>query len=405
MDGHLTGSVIDISWINANGKYGWAEGPVMCKRNGWYYYIFAGNVSGGQYTYRTQSLTAPQSSWQYLGDFFFPTTDGNTGFNGPNHVSQPIQIQDGSWWALSHSYNNANGDDWSGQGRQGLLHQVIWNANGVPNGTAPTTSPLTAPALSDGGIPWSLPKSDYFESSLLGLQWHFLGKTPATKYSLTTRPGYMRINPGTGFSDVLQKDAGQFYSIVTKIDFDAQASGEEAGIRIVDGAGQLCARLFSGFNNGKKIIFNFDNTTNFEVANTVGNVVWLKLERKAHSLKGYVSANRRTWTQVGNSINISNLDKGQPNFNSWVGNSTGIYAKNKTADFDLFICKDGFSTLPAQGFNNQYGVQLVSDSIGNSIGFIDNGDWIMLGGVNLGDSFMNALGILVKASSANSGGL
>lgn len=121
MDGHLTGSVIDISWINANGKYGWAEGPVMCKRNGWYYYIFAGNVSGGQYTYRTQSLTASQSSWQYLGDFFSPTTDGNTGFNGPNHVSQPIQIQDGSWWALSHSYNNANGDDWSGQGRQGLL--------------------------------------------------------------------------------------------------------------------------------------------------------------------------------------------------------------------------------------------------------------------------------------------
>jgi beta-xylosidase len=403
MNGHLTGTMIDISWINPTGQYAWAEGPVMCKRNGWYYYIFAGNVSGGQYTYRTQSLSAPQSSWQFLGNFFAPITDNSTGFKGPNHVSQPVQIQDGTWWALSHSYNNINGNDWSGQGRQGLLHQVIWDASGTPSGTAPTTSPLAAPALTDGGIPMNLPRNDNFNSTTLGLHWHFLGKVPCTQYSLSARPGWMRINPGNGISDVLQKDAGQYYTLVTKLDFTAQTAGQEAGIRIVNGEGKLSAKLCSGFNNGAKIQFSF-NATSYELTNSIGSIIWLKLQRQGHILSGFVSADKILWTQVGAKIDVSALDQGQPNFNGWVGNSIGLFANNKSADFDDFVYKDGFSPIYAAGFNNQYGIQIATDSLGASVGYIDNGDWIMLGGIDLGDPSTPAKGIEVKAASGNSGG-
>ena len=29
------------------------------------------------------------------------------------------------------------------------------------------------------------------------------------------------------------------------------------------------------------------------------------------------------------------------------------------ADFDFFVCKDGFSELPAIGYNNYYGVEKI----------------------------------------------
>jgi len=38
-DGQLTDTVINLDWINARLQYSWAEGPVMCKRNGYYYYF------------------------------------------------------------------------------------------------------------------------------------------------------------------------------------------------------------------------------------------------------------------------------------------------------------------------------------------------------------------------------
>src|SRR5659263_196217 len=43
-DGQLTDSVINLDWINAKLQYSWAEGPVMCKRNGYYFYFPAGDV-------------------------------------------------------------------------------------------------------------------------------------------------------------------------------------------------------------------------------------------------------------------------------------------------------------------------------------------------------------------------
>ncbi|HMI64008.1 MAG TPA: family 43 glycosylhydrolase, partial [Puia sp.] len=36
-DGQLTDTVINLDWINAALQYSWAEGPVMCKRNGFYF--------------------------------------------------------------------------------------------------------------------------------------------------------------------------------------------------------------------------------------------------------------------------------------------------------------------------------------------------------------------------------
>ena len=114
-DGQLADTVINLDWINAKLQYSWAEGPVMCKRNGYYYYFPAGDVSGGQYVLRATALTSDSTKWERLGEFFKPVTDPNTGFRRPNHIAAPIQLSDGTWWTIGQSYEKIGTDDWSGR--------------------------------------------------------------------------------------------------------------------------------------------------------------------------------------------------------------------------------------------------------------------------------------------------
>jgi beta-xylosidase len=331
-EGQLIGTEMNLDWVNAGEQYSWAEGPVMCKRNGRYYYFVAGDVSGGQYVLSSAELTAKESSWTRHGSLW---PDGNniSGFNGPNHVSPPVQLADGTWWILSHSYEK----DWEGQGRQGLLHQVKWDEKGVPQGILPNPGALPAPKLPSKGIPYCYPKSDLFDSTTLNLNWHFFNTSNAKKYSLADHPGYLRLKPGAGTTHILQKDAGKNYSMITKVDTDVTKNAQEAGLRMMNGYDKISATLYIGYSNDKKKIgFGF-NGNKTEVDNTIGNVVWLKIERKEHYISGYYSPDGSIWKKIGSAIDITDLDKSQENFNGWVGNSIGLYATNIKADFDQFL--------------------------------------------------------------------
>jgi xylan 1,4-beta-xylosidase len=129
-DGQITGTVINMDWVNAKLQYSWAEGPVMSKRNGYYYYFPAGDVSGGQYVLRGTALTGDSTKWERLGDFFKPITDAKAGFRRPNHIAAPIQLADGTWWTIGQSYEKYGGNDWSGLGRQTSLYPVLWEGTG-----------------------------------------------------------------------------------------------------------------------------------------------------------------------------------------------------------------------------------------------------------------------------------
>lgn len=398
--GQLTGTLMNMDWINANNRYSWAEGPVMCKRNGRYYMFVAGDVSGGQFTLSSATLTATESAWTLHGNFFSAASNPG-GFTGPNHISQPIQLDDGTWWCISHAYNNSG---WKGQGRLGLLHQVIWDANGVPHGIPPSTSPVAAPNLPNtNNILMNLPKEDYFTSSTLNINWHFFNKTNATKYSLTANPGYMRLSPGTGTTHILQKEGGHFYTMVTKVDVNATTTGNQAGLRIMNGKDDLYVTLYSGFNGTKKIGFAFNGTTT-EVNNTIGNIVWLKIDRENHLLKGFYSADGKTWTQVGNAIDVSTLDNFNTNWNEWVGNSIGLYATGINADFDYFKYRDGLSAIKVAGYNNFYGVTTSTKTPGTVVSNSASGDWFMLGGVSMSDGTIASTTIEINAASATGNG-
>jgi beta-xylosidase len=382
-DGQLTDTVINLDWINSNLQYSWAEGPVMCKRNGYYFYFPAGDVSGGQFVLRASALTADSTKWERLGNFFKAGSGPHTRFRNPNHISAPVQLADGTWWTIGQSYEKSGSDDWSGMGRQTSLYPVIWEGD-RPWGMAPVNTPVKKPDLPQSGILWRSAHTDYFDNDSLNVWWHFLNRKAADQYSLSARKGWLRLTPDSGRAHLLQKETDHYYTVVTRVDINADDSAAKAGIYMTNGNQAVFIRLYSGYDNGKKIIFKFD-TASRSISNQFGNTIWLKLERKEHTITAWCSGDGNNWMEVGQSISSVNLDKAQPNFNSWVGTSIGLFAEGKAADFDFFVCKDGFSALPAAGYSNYYGIERTGEESEKAVtNTSSNGGWFMISGVDLG---------------------
>jgi len=394
-NGQLIGTRMDMSWVNRDHIYSWAEGPKMCKRNGRYYYFVAGHVYGGQYVLSSASLTANEASWTRHGNFFRGTATG--AFTGPNHISQPVQISDGTWWGICHSYGN-NG--WEGQGRQSMLFQVHWDANNVPYSNNPNGQPLTAPNLPSNGVNYEFPESDNFTSTTRKPEWYFHNVNDIGKVSVSARPGYMRISPGTGIMHALQRDACKNYSIVTKVEINATANGQQAGLRLLNGEDAVYANVYSGYNNGKKFGITFNGTNTTEVNNTIGNTVWLKLVRNLHNITGFYSADGIDWTQIGGNVSVVDLDKAQTNDNAWVGTSMGLYARAQVADFDQFSFNHGFDPINIATYYHYNATTITSGTVSNN----SDGAWCMLPGVTMETNGSPANQLVVSAASANANG-
>ncbi|MCR8556509.1 family 43 glycosylhydrolase [Mucilaginibacter sp. BJC16-A38] len=382
-DGQLTGHLINLDWVNAHLQYSWAEGPVMCKRNDVYYYFPAGDVTGGQYVLKSSALTGDSTKWQRLGNFFKPVTDPHAGFRHPNHISAPVQLSDGTWWTLGQSYEKYDGDDWSGMGRQTSLYPVIWEGD-RPWGMAPASQPIVKPDLPQSGILWRSVTTDYFAGEAPGLCWHFLTKASSCKYSLTARKGWIRLSPDSVRTHIVQKETDHFYTVITRVDLAAADKSAKAGIYLSNGGQTVIGRLYTGYSDGRKIVLQLDTAIR-TLTNPFGRTVWLKLVRNGHQLSGYFSGDKKAWTTLGAPVSAIKLDKAQPNYNSWVGTSIGLFAEGKPADFDCFICKDGRSVLPAVGYSNYFGTAAVSmgneKAVTNTSG---KGGWFMISGVETG---------------------
>ncbi len=119
-----------------------------------------------------------------------------------------------------------------------------------------------APKLPSSGIPWMVPKSDYFTAQKLNPEWSFLGRTPSSLYSLTARPGWLRLTPKsrTKANTVIKTDAEHNYSLITRVDFKPDSASDEAGLRLMNGLENLSVKIYSTLNSkGEKVIrFSYD---------------------------------------------------------------------------------------------------------------------------------------------------
>jgi len=268
---------------------------------------------------------------------------------------------------------------------------------------------MIAPNLPSSGIPWMVPKSDFFDSEKLNPEWSFLGYTPEESHSLTERPGWFRLSPKGKENTIIKNDAEHNYSLITRLDFDPESTDDEAGIWVFNGPQTIYTKLYCTVNDSGIRIVRFSyKTTLYEAENSVGNVLWLKLYRDNHIMSAYFSSNGTNWNQVGQGINVLDMDDNQPNYSYFTGSRQGLYVKGKSADFDLYIYRDAYSPILAEPPANQYGT--LRPTRGPAIGYLDSvhtNDWTMYAGVEFGGADYPKTPVLIKmmASSATSGGV
>lgn len=405
-NGQPNGTVLNLSWLNPESEgrpYGWAEGPVMWKHGEYYYYSFAEHLVGEQYVMRSRTLTEDKEAWTVRpGNMFWGS---RASFDRPNHISPAVTLDDGTSWAIGHSYHTGN---WKTQGRQGLLHQVVYNNDDWPLIQFPTNFEEVAPNLPSGGIPWMVPKSDMFDSQELHPEWSHLGYTPRYSFSLTSRPGWLYLDPHITRNTVIKNDGEHNYSLITRVDFEPDMPNQEAGLWIFNGPESHFVKVFSSVNSNEEpiLVFSYEQTR-YEVPNTVGTDVWLKLVRDDHIMRGFYSADGHEWTQIGQQINASSLGIEHTQFNDFTGNQQGPYVIGQYAYFNLYIYRDAYTDIIAKNAANRNGVIKSASFLGN----ITNDNWALYAGVEFGSLAPGSKyqkkpeQISISASSQTNGGI
>jgi hypothetical protein len=125
-------------------------------------------------------------------------------------------------------------------------------------------------------------------------------------------------------------------------------------------------------------------------------------------LTGYFSPDGVDWIQVGQPVDAASMDRNQPDYNGWIGTQQGLYVKGRSADFDLYIYRDAYSSILAQPSANQYGtLRVVNGAAPEYLDSIHNNDWALYAGVEFGGNgyYKKPVSLEISASSASSGGI
>ncbi len=210
------------------------EGPKLYKRNGWYY-IFApigGVDTGPQAVLRSRNIWGPYEHRVVLAP-------GKTAWKGP-HQGGWVETPSGQGWFVH--FNSAGA-----YGRIVHLQPVSWKddwpvmGEPIPGAGSDETAgqPVAEHAMPDvgGRFPPVRPQtSDAFPGPKLGVQWEWNHNPDDRRWSLTRRPGFLRLEPGPApnlvsarntLTQVLQSE----HSIVTaRLDAGGLAEGQRAGL-------------------------------------------------------------------------------------------------------------------------------------------------------------------------------
>ena len=245
-DGYIAQAEIDIKtgkltepvkkiWGGAGGV--WVEGPHLYKINGKYYLMVS--EGGTSYDHRV-TVARSDSPWgPFESD---PNNPILTHRFLPNH---PIQVTghadlvdtpDG-WWLVCLGVR-PQGGRFHHIGRETFLAPVAFNKEGWPvvNENKPIELTMPAPKLPQDTWP-KLPAKDDFKSKTLALQWNYLRNPVESEYSLTERPGFLRLYGSE--ANMSSQDSPAFVgrrqmdfdcAASTRVEFKPNNENEEAGL-------------------------------------------------------------------------------------------------------------------------------------------------------------------------------
>lgn len=236
--GRLLTPLVEI-WSGTGGI--WPEGPHLYKFDDTYYLLVA--EGGTSYGHR---ITVARSS-SPSGPFeSFPGNPILTHADDPDHPIQAtghgdiVRLEDGSDWIVFLGIR-----PWDGShhhlGRETFLAPLEWNADGWPvvNGGARIGLSMSREGLPPYSPQEPEPAVDDFDGDALGLEWNTLRNPQLSDYSLTARPGFLRLS---GRNVTLEQEASPTFvgrrqqhlrcRASTRLEFTPEAEGQEAGLAL-----------------------------------------------------------------------------------------------------------------------------------------------------------------------------
>jgi beta-xylosidase len=310
-----------------------AEGTKIFKRNNFYYLVIPeGGVSGGwQSVCRATNLFGP-----YTQKTVLHTANG---INGP-HQGGLVDTPSGQWWFLHFQEKGA-------VGRIVHLQPAAWTEDnwltmGVDMDGDGIGEPVLSHAKPDLGIQCSIAApatSDEFDAPDLGLQWGWNHNPDNTKWSLTERPGYLRLKSvGTADSvyharnTLTQKLMGRTSEATTELDTTGMVDGQKAGLCLLS---RTCDWVGVERRHGTNSIRATISGAGVMGPNFAGNQVWF---RATVNLDGqtslHYSLDGSNFVRIGGDLTLA--------AGNWKGVKPGLFSYDSAegfADFDWFHYK------------------------------------------------------------------
>ncbi|WP_212005136.1 glycoside hydrolase 43 family protein [Chitinophaga sp. HK235] len=212
--------------IYDNRSFPYLEGSHMYKVNGKYYILGStGGTRGRQVCLRADSIYGPYESKVVIQD------DHSYPGNGL-HQGGMVQLKNGDWWFIIMQ-------DRGPIGRVPNLEPVSWvdgwpmigvNGKGVdtfPKPKVGKVSPIRVPA-----------SADEFNAPRLGLQWQWNHNPDNANWSLTARPGYLRLKAGKAANlaearnTLTQRVEGPYSEGTVELDAAGLKPGDVAGLGV-----------------------------------------------------------------------------------------------------------------------------------------------------------------------------
>ncbi|EME72879.1 MULTISPECIES: glycoside hydrolase family 43 protein [Bacillus] len=327
------------------------EGPHLLRTNGYYYAILAEGGTGYSHsitTARSKQLYGPYEPCPY--NPILTQSDPEAPIQRAGH-GKLVKTQNGEWRAV-YLCGRPNQGRFTTLGRETALDPVQWKDDGwfVINNLNGPSIVQTAPNLPE--TRWEEKTFDDFLDDSLDVQWQFVRNPDHSGWSLTEKPGFLRL--WTGDADlheiqakntIVRREKHHQYSAVLKLHFTPSEYGEQAGLT-----------CYYSTNNYLKCCLIYEDRLKVKVMENRNGVqktlgeknakegpIYLKAVINKQARDFYYSYEEKHWYHAGGTKDASFLsDEGSRDEKGHTGTMVGIYANNGgskkklAADFDWF---------------------------------------------------------------------
>ena len=340
-----------VLWDGALKKAIWAEAPHIYKIQGRYYLMIA---EGG--TAHNHAVTIARSdniSGPYEANPRNPIlTHRHLGLDypivGTGHADL-VETQAGEWWMVLLAMRPYGGYYYN-LGRETLLVPVRWEEGW------PIVSPgmgrveLTYPVPDLPECRWPVaPACDNFDQTSLAFQWNFLRTPRQELYSLTERPGFLRLrlrperlSEWTNPSFIGRRQQHKHFAVQAKLEFTPQGKQECAGLVLVQNNGFYL--MFVLVDNSGPAVRLIQRARGEEQVLSEASVhsgpLYLKVEAHEQAYSFFVADELGSWLPVAEGVDGRILST--PVAGGFVGAYIAMYASSNGqpsanhADFDWF---------------------------------------------------------------------